>query len=111
MKQKNGQCSWYIRGQKNFFTRRCVGEYCAQHNYQIKIGMKPLLPCRVCKKGIHVDYRLCLDCGGDKLRHKLKRKEIKAIKNFQLVLEEIKQIEKKIKILKSIFFLHLYLYI
>ena len=80
-----------MRGQKNFCPRRCVGKFCAQHNYQIKQGMKLAMPCHVCGKGVQVDYHLCRYCGGDSLRHVLKRKEIKAAKNYILVLEEIKK--------------------
>ena len=93
MDEKIIHCSWYMRGQKNFCPRRCVGKFCAQHNYQIKQGMKSAMPCRRCGKGVQVDYRLCRNCGGDSLRHVLKRKEIKAARNFSLVLEEIKKIK------------------
>ena len=55
--------------------------------------MKSAMPCRRCGKGVKVDYRLCRNCGGDSLRHVLKRKEIKAARNFSLVLEEIKKIK------------------
>ena len=34
--------------------------------------------CRVCGIGVQADYRLCRNCGGNRLRQKLKRIEIKA---------------------------------
>ena len=62
--------------------------------------MKSAMPCHRCGKGVQVDYCLCRNCGGDSLRLKLKRKEIKAAKNFKLVLEQVKKL--KIIIRKSI---------
>ena len=42
------------------------------------------------------DYRLCMECGGSKLKQKLIYKHKKAKKNFELVLVELKhkQLEK-----------------
>ena len=87
-------------GKKKLSPRRCVGKFCAQHNYQHKQGMKSAMPYHRCGKSVQVDYRLCRNCGGDSLRHVLKRKEIKAAKNFKLVLEQIKKL--KIIIRKNI---------
>ena len=57
-----------------------MGEYCAWHNYQLK----------TVKKGVMCDYRLCMACGGSKLKHRLISKHRKAKKNFELVLMELK---------------------
>ena len=62
--------------------------------------MKSAMPCHRCGKGVQVDYLLCRNYGGDSLRHVLKKKEIKAAKNFNLVLEQIKKL--KIIIRKNI---------
>ena len=55
--------------------------------------MKSAMPCHRCGKGVQVDSCLCCNCGGDSLRLNLKRKEIKAAKNFKLVLEQIKKLK------------------
>ena len=74
-----------------------MGEYCAWHNYQLKTVKKRPVPCRSCGKGVMCDYRLCMACGGSKLKHRLISKHRKAKKNFELVLMELKnkQLQKK----------------
>ena len=67
-----------------------MGEYCAWHNYQLKTVKKKTVPCRSCGKGVMCDYRLCMACGGSKLKHRLISKHRKAKKNFELVLVELK---------------------
>ena len=69
--------------------KSCVGTFCAQHNYQIKQGMKSPMPCRSCGVGVQADYRLCRNCGGDRLRQMLKRVEIRAKRDFDVVLAEL----------------------
>ena len=73
-----------------------MGEYCAWHNYQQKTVKKKPAPCKNCGKGVMCDYRLCMECGGSKLKQKLINKQKKAKKNFEQVLAELKykQLEK-----------------
>ena len=89
-------CGWLMLSRKETCGRRCMGEYCAWHNYQQKTVKKRPAPCRSCGKGVLCDYRLCMECGGSKLKHRLISKHKKAKKNFELVLVELKhkQLEK-----------------
>ena len=80
-----------MRGRKESCGKRYYGEYCGQHNCQLKKGMKMPEPCRVCGVGLLCDYRLCKPCGGNALKQRLIRKREKTKKFFELVLLELKE--------------------
>ena len=96
MVRGKNNCGWLMLSRKETCGKRCMGEYCAWHNYQLKTVKKRPVPCRSCGAGVVCDYRLCLACGGSKLKHRLIRKHRKAKKNFERVLVELKhkQLEK-----------------
>ena len=76
-------------GRKENCGRSCVGELCAAHNYKLKIGVKTPAPCRVCGVGVKCDYRLCIACGGNVESQRQRRKERKARKLFDRVMQEL----------------------
>jgi len=84
------KCSWLMRGKAITCQRGAVGEYCAQHNYQIKHGAQPFSPCRACGAGCRVEHRLCKACGGVALSHRLDRLEERTRKAFKDVLDNLK---------------------
>ena len=57
---KKNKCSCLILGKKYYCKRKCIGEYCAHHNYQLQIGIKNPFPCILCKKFI-----LIIKCVGN----------------------------------------------
>ena len=79
-----------MRNLKESCGKRCDGSFCKQHNYQLKKGMKMPAPCRSCGVGVLCDYRICISCGGSKLKQSLLRKRKKVKKNFELVLAELR---------------------
>ena len=89
MVRAENNCVWLMRNSKENCGKKCVGVYCGQHNYQIKKGMKMPVPCNSCGAGVLCDYRLCISCGGSKLKQRLIRKRKKAHKKFEFVLNEL----------------------
>jgi len=83
------KCSWLMRGKTTKCPRGAVGDYCAQHNYQIKRGAQLFLPCRACGAGCRVEHRLCKGCGGVALSHRLHRLEELTRKAFKDVHNEL----------------------
>ena len=52
-----------------------VGEYCMQHNYQIKRKAQPFVPYCSFGVGCWADYRACMACGGNALNLRLSTKK------------------------------------
>ena len=75
MVRGKNNCGWLMLSRKENCGKRCVGELCARHNYQLKTVKKRPVPCRSCGAGVVCDYRLCLACGGSNLKHWLIRKQ------------------------------------
>ena len=62
-----------MRNRKENCGKPYVGPFCRQHNYQIKKGMQMPAPCRGCGVGVICDYRVCIQRGGDVVKHRLAR--------------------------------------
>jgi len=90
MVRGTNKCAWLMRGRRENCGKSCVREYCKQHNYQLKKGMKMPAPCRGCGLGVLCDYRLCISRGGSAVKQWLIRKRKKTKKNFELVLLELR---------------------
>jgi len=80
-----------MRGRKENCGKSYVGEYCKQHNYQLKKGGEMPTLCSGCGVGVFCDYRLCISCGGIAFKQRLIRKHKKSKKTFELVLQELKE--------------------
>ena len=52
------RCKWLYKNDYGLCSRRCVGDYCAAHNQQIKNGSVGMITCIKCGQGIKVK----LDC-------------------------------------------------
>ena len=65
MAQNN--CAWIYK-RNEVCSRRCVGEYCAAHNQQIKYNSKTKINCIKCGQQISGKTRLCAECGGKRYR-------------------------------------------
>jgi len=89
MPRGTNNCGWLPRGRKENCGKPCVGEFCGRHNCKLKNGATNHAPCQGCGVGVKCDYRLCKDCGGNVLKHRLRRKERKARQLFDRVLQEL----------------------
>jgi hypothetical protein len=77
-------CQWLKYRTTYLCGKKCIGDFCAQHNYQIKRGMKTF-PCNSCGIGIsHIGT--CVNCYG-KYTYQIVLREKK--RNMKLVLAEI----------------------
>ena len=68
-------CAWLMKGMKSTVGKDCVGKFCSQHNFQLKNGIQQPVPCRYCRSGIFVSYRVCRPCGGKVVCRRLIYKE------------------------------------
>ena len=90
MKRATNKCAWLRRSRKENCGKPCVGEYCKQHNYQLKQGGKLPTPCRVCGVGIFCDSGICISCGGATSKKRLFRQRKKEKERFERVLDELR---------------------
>jgi len=89
MRRATNNCGWLLRGRKENCGKRYEGEFCGRHNYKLRNGATNHAPCKGCGVGVKSDYRLCGACGGNVLKHRLRRKERKARQLFDQVLQEL----------------------
>jgi hypothetical protein len=68
-------CRWLKYRTTEMCNRRCVGAYCATHNWQIKKGMMTF-PCKICGRGISHEGT-CVKCFGVKAYQKIYRNKNK----------------------------------
>ena len=61
-------CIWRHLHDDGFCGRRCIGTYCALHNYILKKGSTGVLICIGCSKGVKGKTRLCGDCGNHRFK-------------------------------------------
>ena len=61
------KCSWVYK-KNGICQRRCVGEYCASHNQQLKYKHQLTATCIKCNKIIRGKTKLCSGCGGKNYR-------------------------------------------
>ena len=62
------KCKWLYKNEHGLCSRRCVGEYCAVHNQQIKNGSPGMVLCIKCQCGVRGKTRLCTECDGARFR-------------------------------------------
>jgi len=89
MPRGTNNCGWLLRGRKENCGKLCEDEFCGRHNHKLKNGATNHAPCQGCGVGVKCDYRLCKDCGGNMLKHRLRRKERKVRQLFDRVLREL----------------------
>ena len=85
------RCEWLFVGSTERCYKRCVNTLCGRHRGQIrtKPNSEPH-PCRKCKKGTQSETRLCSKkCGADRVQKALNRVEVRARRNFPLVMDEL----------------------
>ena len=84
-------CVWLLRSKQKTCGKPCMGEYCKQHNRQLRKGGKRPTPCSVCGMGILCDTGICIKGGGATLKKRLSRERKKVKERFARVLEELRR--------------------
>ena len=62
------RCKWIWKNEHGLCSQRCIGEYCAKHNQQIKNLSSGMVQCIKCGCGVRGKTRLCAECGGRRFR-------------------------------------------
>ena len=75
-RRKYNRCPWLMTGRNELCGKSCRGEYCNAHSLLIRRESKIPLPRLDCGVGVRSELQLCIDCGREKLRRRLKREGI-----------------------------------
>ena len=62
------RCKWLYKKGNEMCSRRCIGDFCAAHNQQVKNGSTMMITCIKCGQVVRGKTKLCAECGGKRYR-------------------------------------------